>query len=370
MDWKERIPQGLKDVKTELYFNSIENRPVAIDCGLGSSPIGAPNSVREAFEPIFGEDLSRYVPPANRLADPVCRFWNGLVSEDELVFANGTDTILVVLAKALAAPGGKVLGMAPQFTDAPVHFQLSGCDFSPVALKAPDFRIEVQDLLDNLDESVSLVYIDRPHNPTGQLMDLKDLDRLIAKADEVGALVIVDEAYGDFVPEETSCLNLNRSNIVCLRTFSKGWGMAGVRGGYGVFRDPYARELYLRVSPPFTVDALGFSSIPMALAEAEFFLPSMRERVARLKGQVIDIIRSTPDFSVAHTCNSVAIMLVTCSDPSVNLYDRLMDNGIKTAPGSGFLGIGDNSVRLRVPPETQIDDFRSRWDKMAQGLRG
>lgn len=369
MDWKKCIPKGLKDIKTELYFNCIENRPVSVDCGLGSSPIGAPDKVKEVFGPVFGEDLSRYVPPAERLTDPVCRFWNGLVSEDELVFANGTDTILVVLAKALAATGGKVLGMAPQFTDGPVHFQLSGCDFLPVNLKAPDFKIEVQDLLDALDDSISLVYIDRPHNPTGQLMDLKDLDRLIEAADKVGALVIVDEAYGDFVSEETSCLNLKWKNLLCLRTFSKGWGMAGVRGGYGVFRDPYARELYLRVSPPFTVDALAFASIPMALEEAGTFLPSMRTHIEKLKGQVMDIIESTPGFSVAETCRSVAIMMVTCSDESVNLYDRLMDQGIKTAPGSGFLGIGDNSVRLRVPPQEEMKTFKSCWERMVQSIK-
>ena len=369
MDWKRHLPQGLRETKTELYFNCIDNRPVSVDCGLGSSPIGAPNRVRSLFEPLFGPDLSRYVSPSERLAGPVKDFWGGLVEEEELVFANGTDTILVLLAKALGAPGGKVLGMAPQFTDGPVHFQLSGCDFSPVALKAPDYKIDVQDLLEALDDSVSLVYIDRPHNPTGQLMALEDLDRLIEAADGVGAMVVVDEAYGDFVPEETSCLNLRRKNLICLRTFSKGWGMAGVRGGYGVFRDPYARELYMRVSPPFTVDALAFSSIPMALMEGQKFLPSMREQVVRLKERTIGEIESTPGFSVAHTCLSVAIMMVTYHGP-INLYDRLMDQGIKTAPGSGFLGIGDNSVRLRVPPEDQMEDFCKRWRAMAQAIKG
>ncbi|SMG39612.1 pyridoxal phosphate-dependent aminotransferase [Dethiosulfovibrio salsuginis] len=369
MDWKKLIPQGLKDTKTELYFNCVENRPVSVDCGLGYSPIGAPEKVKSAFGPLFGDDLSRYIPPSERLARPVRDFWGGLVDEEELVFANGTDTILVVLAKALAAPGGKVLGMAPQFTDGPVHFQLSGCDFLPLPLGAPEYRIEVNDLLKALDDSISLVYVDRPHNPTGQLMDLKDLDRLISAANDVGAMVIVDEAYGDFVPEETSCLNLSRKNLICLRTFSKGWGMAGVRGGYGVFRDPYARELYLRVSPPFTVDALGFSSIPMALEEGKKFLPSMRTEIAKLKDQVIKEIESTSGFSVAHTCMSVAIMMVTYDGP-INLYDSLMDQGIKTAPGSGFLGIGDNSVRLRVPPEEQMEEFIARWRAMARGLRG
>lgn len=368
MDWKKAIPRGVKETTTELYVNSRDDRKWTVDCGLGSSPVGAPEGVKRSFLHIFGEDLSNYVPPADRLSEPVCRYWNGLVSPEELAFANGTDTIIVVLAKALGAPEGTVLGMAPQFTDAPVHFQLSGCKFRPVRLEGPSFRIRKGPLLDALDEGVSLVYLDRPHNPTGQLMELEDLDDIVMRAQEVGALVIVDEAYGDFVPDEESCLHLDRENIVCLRSFSKGWGMAGIRGGYAVFRSGLARDLYLRVSPPFTVDALAFAAIPQALDEADTFLPLMREEVRRLKGRVMDLVSSTPGFSVAETCMSVSIMMVTFADPSVNLYDLLMDHGIRTAPGSGFLGIGDNSVRLRVPPERDTDRFVENWKAMAKEL--
>jgi histidinol-phosphate aminotransferase len=368
LDWRKTIPQGLKDTTTELYVNTVEKRSFSVDCALGSSPIGAPCGVVSAFGKAFGEDLSSYVPPSERLTEPVCRFWKGLVSREELVFANGTDTILVVLAKALGAPGGRILGMAPQFTDAPVHFQLSGCDFKAVNLEGPSYEIDTYRLLEALDDSISLVYIDRPHNPTGQLMSLDDLERIVTAADKRDALVIVDEAYGDFVDESTSCLNLKQDNILCLRSFSKGWGMAGIRGGYGVFRSPFARDLYLRVSPPFTVDALAFAAIPMALDEAGEFLPSMRREVARLKRKTMDTITESPRFSVAKTHPSVSIMMVTYDDRDANLYDMLMKHGIKTAPGSGFLGIGDNSVRLRVPPEDQFEDFRTRWRDMVSSL--
>ncbi|PIE55448.1 MAG: hypothetical protein CSA35_00925 [Dethiosulfovibrio peptidovorans] len=366
MDWRSVIPQGLRDTETELYVNAEESRPWIVDCALGSSPVGPPPIVQDRFGPFFGDDLWRYTAPADRLSEPFCQYWGNLVHPHELAFANGTDTILVILAKALGAPGGLVLGLAPQFTDAPVHFQLSGCEFRPIFLHAPSYAIEIKDILAGLDRDVSLVYLDRPHNPTGQLMPLNELDQVIQAAEEMGALVIVDEAYGDFVPEDQSCLHLNRSNLVCLRTFSKGWGMAGIRGGYAVFRSPLARELYLRVSPPFTVDALAFAAIPMALKDAPRFLPPMRREVASIKSRVSRIIAETSGYSIAHTHPSVAIMMVTALDKTVNLYDRLMDHGIKTAPGSGFLGIGDNSVRLRIPPESDLDDFTRCWTSMVK----
>ena len=86
----------------------------------------------------------------------------------------------------------------------------------------------------NIDTSVNLIYIDTPNNPTGQILDKKDAIKLLEYTRNLGIGVIIDEAYGDYLSKEHSCIDLvdKYENLIVIRTFSKGLGLAGIRAGY------------------------------------------------------------------------------------------------------------------------------------------
>lgn len=100
--------------------------------------------------------VSSYTFPAPHLAEPVCRSWPDLIEPEQLIFGNGTDTLLVILAKILASPQGRIVGIVPQCTDELLHFQFSGMKSRVIALEEPCYIVD-------LTAEDTLFYLDRHH---------------------------------------------------------------------------------------------------------------------------------------------------------------------------------------------------------------
>ena len=137
-----------------------------------------------------------------------------------------------------------------------------GSPLKNVFLTPPNYRFEVEDILSLITDDISMVYVDNPHNPTGQVIPLSRIRRVADLCAEKGIMLIVDEAYGGFMDEEESSVNLDHENVVSLRSFSKSWGMASLRAGYAVVRDQELRELYNKVCPPFPLSPDLLELIP------------------------------------------------------------------------------------------------------------
>ena len=103
-------------------------------------------------------------------------------------------------------------------------------------MDAIDALPEARELLfyQQLKQLSSFVYIDNPNNPTGQFLSNAELERIISKCEEMKVYAIIDEAYADFIPREESAVMLGPkySHMISVRTFSKGFGLAGARAGY------------------------------------------------------------------------------------------------------------------------------------------
>jgi len=203
-----------------------------------------------------------------------------------------------------------------------------------------------------------VLYLDRPHNPTGRVIPLDDLRRLAEKGLERGTWIVSDEAYGDFLPDEESAATLDCPNLVTCRSFSKGLGAAGLRVGFAVTRDAELAELFRRLQPPFVVGALDAVLARAVLAEAADFLEETRRYVRRAKGRILEAIGRRPGLSVADTDDRVPIFLL--SQESGSLVRRLASAGVTCEPGSGYFHLDDRSVRLRVPAPNRLEAFLER----------
>ena len=115
-------------------------------------------------------------------------------------------------------------------------------------------RAAAEDLLPLLTEKTAFFYVDRPNNPTGQTMPLGDVERLCRAAAAAGAFCVVDEAYGDFLPREESAMTLmdRYDNLIIIRTFSKGFGLANLRAGYLVL-PPKLTAMLRQCSNPYVL---------------------------------------------------------------------------------------------------------------------
>jgi len=179
------------------------------------------------------------------------------VTDEQVWLANGGDGALDYLARAALDPGDSVLVPSPGFTyyGMSAHFHHGEVAEYEVAEGADGFEMTPAAVLDAYDGE-RVVYLTSPHNPTGARFTLEELRTVADRTDEE-TLVVVDEAYGEFAdgPSAVSLLD-DRDDLAVLRTFSKAYGLAGIRLGYAVVPDEWA-EAYARVQTPFAASVLA-----------------------------------------------------------------------------------------------------------------
>ena len=355
--WRTRLGPEAEE-HPFLYCTQEELRPYSVDCSLGVNPLGMPPEVAARLAEPSGGDLAPYPREEGALKEDLAAFWGGAFRPDQVFLGCGSMAVLLSLLRVLARPGGAMRGMAPQFPDFALHARFGGLETRHVDLKGPDYLLDPEALGAALEPDLSLVYLDRPHNPTGQVLSLEEVDRLADRCAAGGILLLVDEAYGEFLPEEASALHLDRPNLVVVRSFSKGWGLAGLRVGYGVVRDPELREILSWVHLPFGVSVPGVDLVRRALTARGFPSRSRRE-VEDLKGQVLRILGQVPGLHVAATDPQVPILLGVAEDPEEDLYETLLARGIRTESGRAYPGLGPRGARLRVPRREDLERFRA-----------
>ncbi|MEG1683739.1 MAG: aminotransferase class I/II-fold pyridoxal phosphate-dependent enzyme, partial [Oscillospiraceae bacterium] len=194
----------------------------------------------------------------------------------------------------------------------------------------------------------ALVYVDNPNNPTGQTMPLAELERIVARARALDVYVLVDEAYGDFIPPEESILSRwGYDKLLVTRTFSKGFGLAGLRAGY-IVADPTVIGYLSKISNPYMMNELTREVVAAALEEPTHPMAHCGE-FARVKETIRRQIGK--NLTLLHTDDRVPICTLCHRNPEANLQRLLYANGILTVSGIDFDGLACNCVRLRVPRE-------------------
>ena len=347
--------QGYASARPPVYPEGIE----VIDCALGTNPLGTPPSVRRFLEGLEDLSVCGYPQPEpEKLKEAiVSKYASWQILPEQVLVGGGSMGVLVTLSRLLLGPGISFTGISPQFTDAVLQALYTGASYEPLRLRGPDFSV-VPALLERLSgQGHPLIYLDRPNNPTGQAISLDSAERLARGAMEKGTWVIIDEAYGDFLPDEESAASIDLPNIITCRSFSKGQGGAGLRVGFAVSRSPELAAAFRTLQPPFavgTVDAL----LAEAILQDGSFLEETRKYVRKAKEQMTAVLGGRKDLSVAETDPRVPICLLT--QETGDLAERLAGAGISCEAGSGFFDLDERSARLRVPSPGQLDEFLRR----------
>jgi len=211
------------------------------------------------------------------------------LSMDNLLLSSGSNE---ALQAAFIAWGKKGKILVPELTyGAPIGYAAGlGVEFVKVPL-AEDMSIDLDAMAEAVDESISLVYICNPNNPTGMLLDGDELRRFCRQVGD-SAVVLIDEAYNELTddPEYSSMVDLVRDeeNVIAMRTFSKIFGMAGLRIGYGMARPDLARTVQQHVmSWP---SGVGIAAAIAAYDDQEF-IEFSRDKVQVGREMVIETFR-------------------------------------------------------------------------------
>ena len=180
----------------------------------------------------------------NRYPDPAASALRAAISEftdcdpERVVVGNGSDELIDLLCRRVLRPGDSVVTCPPTFSLYALAARVMGAEVVDVA-RGGDFALKVDDVLAAIDRNTKIVFLCSPNNPTGDLLSEADLLRVLAEA----PLVALDEAYAEFAGVSAVTLSREYGNLVVLRTFSKAFGLAGLRVGYGVFPASLAQLL-------------------------------------------------------------------------------------------------------------------------------
>lgn len=239
------------------------------------NPLGVSPKVQKVLEKNIGQAF-RYPQSGNpRLVKALAAFYG--VDAGRIFVGNGSDEIIDLLFRVRAIPGvHNAVAHRPCFGLYPTQAKMAGVELRQAPLKS-DFSFNFHGILELVDENTTLVIITSPDNPSGQAASASEIAAL-AKALPPACLLVVDEAYIEFADPGHSPLALidELPNMAIMRTFSKVYGLAGMRIGYAIL-PPAIADYMWRVRLPFSLNILAEEAAIAALEDTEF-----RERTIAL----------------------------------------------------------------------------------------
>ncbi len=270
-DIKPYIPgKPVEEVERELGLTGI------IKLASNENPLGASPRAIEAMQKNL--DLMHSYPDgySHYLREALFRKLG--VQPEQLIFGNGSDEILSFLALAYVNPGDEVAMATPSFSQYEFATRLVGGVPRQVELTGGDFQYDLDAILAAINEKTRLVFLCTPNNPTGTIIRKQELNRFIEKLPEK-VLLVLDQAYLEYALDPDHPTGIEHIEqgypVISLRTFSKIYGLAGLRIGYGIAPAEIVADLN-RVREPFSVNAMAQAAARAALDDEEHVERSRR----------------------------------------------------------------------------------------------
>lgn len=261
---------------------------------------------------------------------------------DCITLGNGSNDVLDMIARVFLAPGYESLFSQYAFAVYPISSQATGAILNSVPAK--DYGHDLEEMLNRVGEKTRVVWIANPNNPTGTWLNSEELEGFIA-AVPANVIVVVDEAYIEYVDEADypdASLWLDKyPNLIVTRTFSKSYGLASLRVGYGLAH-PDITDLLNRVRQPFNVNSMALAAALAALDDQAFIQRSvesnrqgMKQLTSAFEAMGLEYIPSVGNF-----------VTVDLGRPSAEVDQALLRVGCITRPVANY-GL-PNHLRITV----------------------
>lgn len=236
------------------------------------------------------------------------------VAANQIVLSNGSNDVLDMAARAFLSPGTSSVHSEHAFAVYPIATQTVGAQ--SIVVPARDYGHDLAAMRAAIRDDTRVLWIANPNNPTGTFLPWAEIEAFLETVPP-HVLVVLDEAYGEYLPPAERCDTaawLTRfPNLLISRTFSKAYGLAGLRVGYGLGH-PEVIDLLNRVRHPFNVNLPALAAAEAALDDAEFLARSyalnsagMAQLVAGLAGLGIETVPSKGNFLLAKVGDAARI---------------------------------------------------------------
>jgi len=329
--------RGLKPIKPYVPGRPIED--VQREYGLtdviklasNENPIGASPKAVAAIQRalvnlnLYPDGQSYYLRQA------LAARWS--VRADQITASNGADGIIMQTCQAYLDEGDEVIVSRSSFPIYDIYTNVMRARLIKTPLK--DYGLDLDAMAGAVTDRTKLMFVCNPNNPTGTIVTAREIDALLSRVPD-RVLVILDEAYFEFVdsreyPDSIRYLREGRSNVLIMRTFSKVYGLAGIRLGFAMAQPDVLAPL-LQVKEPFAVNALAQAAGIAALEDDEFLKQSVAENHA---GRVY-LYQEFERLGLFHVKSHTNFVLVRVGERAGDIAEELMRRGVIVRPCTGY----------------------------------
>lgn len=338
-------------------------RPFRARIGANESGFGPSPAVKTAIAEVAG-DVWKYADPENHDLKAALAAHLGVAPEN-ITVGEGIDGLLGLVVRLFVEPGQPVvtsLGAYPTF-----NYHVAGFGGRLVSVPYVDDREALDGLADAARrENAPLVYLSNPDNPMGTWWEAAEISRLIEALPET-TLLVLDEAYGETAPASAiPPLDVARPNVVRMRTFSKAYGLAGLRCGYAIGEAETIRA-FDKVRNHFGVNRMAQTAALAALRDQEY-LHSVIDSVAACRNRIAAIAEANGVKPLPSATNFVTFDCGGDSAFALKVMQALIARDVFVR--KPMAPVLDRCIRVSVGPEAEIDLFEQMLPDALAASRG
>ncbi len=320
------VPGKLKvEVEREFGLSNV------IKMASNESADGASNLAKDAYLKI-ADQLHVYPDSISReLRQELARKLGCEI--DQITISNGADGVIYNLGMAIVSEDDEAV--IPEITFPLYETIVKVMRGRPVKTKMKGFRIDLQDILRSITPKTKAIFLCNPNNPTG---DAQRKEELIAFLGQVSKdiLVVIDEAYIDFAapdadPQSIALFNGGMDNLFIIRSFSKIYGLAGVRVGYGIGHEDLISLIH-RIKPPFNVSIVA-ESVALAVLENNNFVDKILEEIHQEKELYY---KRLDELQLTYVKSHTNFILIDTGRDAAQISRQILKKGIIIRPCTGF----------------------------------
>ena len=245
------------------------------------------------------------------------------IQPGNIVLGNGSDELIDIIIKTFVEEDGNIITADNTFLEYKIISQVNGRKVMTVPLRY--FKYDLEAIRKKIDEETRVVFISNPNNPTGTYVTRLEVEDFI-KSLPKDVLLVLDEAYDTFIDVDdfpNSLSYIKENNVVSLKTFSKAYGLAGLRIGYAIARPEFAAYMDT-ARQPFNVNLLAQAAATAALDDKKF-LQKTRDTVLEGKNYLYDALRTS---GIAYVPSVTNFILIDCGKDGVGVFREMLKFGV------------------------------------------
>ena len=271
------------------------------------------------------------------------------ISSNQIFLSNGSDEAIGFLIQAFCEPfQDQIIISSPTFGMYQVSGKINRIEVIDIPLIPEKWQLDTRKILDSTNSKTKILFICSPNNPTGNLLNFKDIEILL---ENFPGIVVIDQAYIEFCQKSSWLFKLNKyPNLVIMQTFSKAWSLAGLRAGI-TFADSKIIEILNKFKAPYNISGLNQKILKLALQNSDLIQKNL-EIIQKNKQDFYSKLKQIPAIKKIYPSDSNFFLIKILEANQV--YQKLLKNGIVVRNFSQKIGL-ENCLRITIGSSEEND---------------